>query len=73
MKWDESDFEFEMQDFKAKRRPRFQTDGNRVLDVPKPRTKDVESGYGTMKMEICYHGKLVKYRCSLCEFEVPRL
>lgn len=73
MKWDESDFELKMQNFGAKRRPQFQVEGRRVLDAPKPRTKDVASGYGTIRMEVCYHGKLVKFRCSLCEFEAPRL
>lgn len=72
-KRDESDFRFQMQDMKKKRGPRFQVLGPRVMDAPKPRVRQIASGFGTMEMEICYHGKLTKYFCALCEFEVPRL
>lgn len=70
---DESGFEFQVQDLRVKNQPRFQVAGSRVLDAPKPRTREVPSGYMTTRMEICFHGKLLKYHCSLCEFEAPRL
>lgn len=73
MKRDESDFRFQIQELKRKREPQYAVVGPRVMDAPKPRMKQIPSSWGTTQMEICYHGKLTKYFCALCEFEVPRL
>lgn len=72
-KRDESNFRFQLQEMRKWKGPFFQVRGSKVLDAPKPRMKNVPAGYGVAKMEICFHGKLTKYFCALCEFEAPRL
>lgn len=64
-----SEFALVMQDMRAKPAKGFELWEDRVIDSP-VRTRVVEVGpETTTKMQICYHGRLLKYRCGLCEYE----
>lgn len=69
-KWDESDFEFQTEDWSAPKVKEYASFKGRVVTVP-PRRK--RFGKERMPIEVCLHDRPFHVACPTCEYEAPRL
>lgn len=74
-KWDESDFDFQVEEMDSPDSPNLIVDAGRVYKE-KPTTRRIGT---TQTVRVCIHGRLEfdlyknRIRCATCEYEAPLL
>lgn len=73
MKWDESDFQFQMEYLPDPKPRPMRVEAGRLMDKPQRRRSILIRPGLSVTEPICFHSKLLTHPCALCRFEIPKL